>query len=86
MKKSIFKNNSDDIHIGINAAPEFQSGNRKDVGKVLESLGEKKIWRCSVCNDLHIGLKPPVECPTCHVRNAYVEIELGEFKKLLEIL
>jgi len=34
----------------------------------------KKFWRCHVCNDIHLGIKPPEICPTCGFRNAYVEI------------
>jgi ferredoxin-thioredoxin reductase catalytic subunit len=33
----------------------------------------KKHWRCFVCNDIHYGIKPPEICPTCQVKNAYVE-------------
>jgi ferredoxin-thioredoxin reductase catalytic subunit len=40
----------------------------------------KKFWRCNVCNDVHYGLKPPGECPTCHVKNAYIEISEKEAK------
>jgi ferredoxin-thioredoxin reductase catalytic subunit len=38
----------------------------------------KKYWRCFVCNDIHFGVKPPEICPTCHVKNAYVEISSAE--------
>jgi ferredoxin-thioredoxin reductase catalytic subunit len=38
----------------------------------------KKTWRCFVCNDIHSGLKPPEVCPTCGVRNAYVEVSAAE--------
>lgn len=38
----------------------------------------KKAWRCFVCNDIHYGLKPPEVCPTCLVRNAYVEVSAAE--------
>jgi ferredoxin-thioredoxin reductase catalytic chain len=38
----------------------------------------KKYWRCFVCNDIHFGLRPPEICPTCRVRNAYVEITSEE--------
>ena len=42
--------------------------------KVLDNLGDKKLWRCNVCNDLQISLNPLQECPTCFTKNAYVEI------------
>lgn len=41
---------------------------------------KKKFWRCFVCNDIHYGLKPPEICPTCKVKNAYVEIAASEAK------
>ena len=44
----------------------------------------KKFWRCHVCNDLHWGVKPPRECPTCRVRSAYVEISPKEALVILD--
>ncbi|MDH4220721.1 MAG: hypothetical protein OEW23_18335 [Candidatus Aminicenantes bacterium] len=38
----------------------------------------KKYWRCFVCNDIHYGVNPPETCPTCRVKNAYVEISSAE--------
>ena len=38
----------------------------------------KKLWRCFVCNDIHYGVNPPEICPTCRVKNAYVEISSAE--------
>lgn len=32
----------------------------------------KKYFRCTICNDFHFGIKPPVVCPTCNVKNAYI--------------
>jgi len=86
MKKSIFKDNLGNIHFGINFSDGFQPGTREDVEAVLNNLSGKKLWRCNVCNDLHISFEPLLECPTCHAKNAYVEIELDEFKKILELL
>ncbi|MBN2246520.1 MAG: hypothetical protein JW755_11820 [Candidatus Aminicenantes bacterium] len=40
----------------------------------------KKLWRCHVCNDIHYGIRPPETCPTCMVRDAYVEISSEEAK------
>lgn len=45
----------------------------------------KKFWRCNVCNDIHYGLKGPEVCPTCHAKNAYVEVDAGEAKKVMGI-
>ncbi|MGD8534644.1 MAG: ferredoxin-thioredoxin reductase catalytic domain-containing protein [Candidatus Aminicenantes bacterium] len=38
----------------------------------------KKYWRCFVCNDIHYGIKPPTICPTCQVKNAYIETSSAE--------
>lgn len=43
----------------------------------------KKFWRCSVCNDVHYGLRPPEVCPTCHAKNAYVEASEKEAKTVM---
>jgi ferredoxin-thioredoxin reductase catalytic chain len=44
----------------------------------------KKFWRCFVCNDIHYGVKPPEICPTCLVKNAYVEISSAEAGKVIQ--
>lgn len=38
----------------------------------------KKFFRCTVCNDVHYGVKPPEICPTCGAKNAYVRVEKEE--------
>lgn len=38
----------------------------------------KKFWRCNICNDVHYGVAGPVECPTCHAMNAYIEVDNAE--------
>ena len=43
----------------------------------------KTYWRCFICNDIHYGIKPPEICPTCKVKNAYVEISASEAKTCL---
>lgn len=45
----------------------------------------KQYWRCFVCNDVHYGVKPPEICPTCLVKNAYVEISSEEAKKITSL-
>jgi ferredoxin-thioredoxin reductase catalytic subunit len=45
----------------------------------------KKYWRCHVCNDIHYGIKPPEICPTCSVKNAYVETSSAEAKKIQSV-
>ncbi len=42
----------------------------------------KKYWRCFVCNDIHYGVLPPEVCPTCGVKNAYVEVSSDEALKI----
>ena len=42
----------------------------------------KKFWRCFVCNDVHYGVKPPEVCPTCLVKNGYVEVSSAEAEKI----
>lgn len=86
MKKAIFVDNGGNIHFGINAPSGFQEGKQEDVIRALKNLGQRKAWRCNVCNDLHISARPLEECPTCYVADAYVKIDLNEFKKLMEIL
>jgi rubrerythrin len=87
MGKTIFKDSKGNIHFGLNVpSTDFKKAEKKDVEKILLNLDNKKPWRCNVCRDLHIGIEPPEECPTCFVKDAYVEIEINEFRKLLEIL
>lgn len=45
----------------------------------------KRYWRCFVCNDIHYGVKPPEICPTCLVKNAYVEVSSEEAEKITRI-
>lgn len=42
----------------------------------------KKYWRCTVCNDVHYGVNPPVNCPTCNTENVYVKIDKSEAGKV----
>jgi len=86
MKKGIYKDNLGNIHFGINAPEGFAAGDRADLEKALSNLEGRKLWRCTVCNDLSVSIIPPSECPTCHIKDAYIEIEIDEFKKLIEIL
>jgi ferredoxin-thioredoxin reductase catalytic chain len=43
----------------------------------------KRLWRCHVCNDIHLGNKAPEVCPTCGARNAFV---LSDRAEALEII
>jgi ferredoxin-thioredoxin reductase catalytic subunit len=47
------------------------------------SVRDKKLWRCHVCNDVHYGRAPPLLCPTCAARNAFILIDWNEGIKLI---
>ncbi len=32
-------------------------------------------WKCSKCGHIHVGEKPPKECPSCHHQTEYFEPE-----------
>lgn len=81
--KTIFLNENGDVHFGREAPEGFNAGSKEEVLKTLANLNGRKLWRCTVCNDLHIGNVPPHECPTCHQIDAYVEINEQELRKLM---
>ena len=83
--KKIFKNKSGDIHVGGNSPEDFSEATLEDIKKVLVALKGKKLWRCTVCNDLCITIQPPKICPTCFQEEVYVEINEKEFKNFLEL-
>ncbi|OGD36189.1 hypothetical protein A2W39_02525 [Candidatus Azambacteria bacterium RIFCSPHIGHO2_01_46_10] len=43
----------------------------------------KKYWKCTVCGDIHWGVRPSHECPTCRAADAYIEISKEEAEKIL---
>ncbi|MFP4545421.1 MAG: ferredoxin-thioredoxin reductase catalytic domain-containing protein [Methanomassiliicoccales archaeon] len=43
----------------------------------------KRLWRCHVCNDIHLGIKGPEICPTCMAENAFVEIDHNEAMRMI---
>jgi ferredoxin-thioredoxin reductase catalytic subunit len=43
----------------------------------------KRYFRCYVCGDIHFGVKAPEVCPTCLVKNAYVEISSDEAERTM---
>lgn len=48
-------------------------------------MGKKVFWRCSICGDLHYGVKPPEKCPTCGQPGTNAkEITREEFLKTFE--
>ncbi len=46
-------------------------------------MAGKKFFRCNVCNDIHYGVAGPEICPTCNAKNAYVEIDENEARKVM---
>lgn len=48
-----------------------------------DTMPGKKFWRCTVCNDIHYGIAGPEDCPTCHTKNAYVEVDKEEAVKVM---
>jgi rubrerythrin len=86
MKKTIYKNSQNDFHFGANAPDGYTESSLEELNKYLENLGDKKLWRCNVCNDLQLSLLPLDLCPTCFVKDAYIEIDLTEFNKLIKLL
>jgi rubrerythrin len=84
--KTTYKDIFGNFHFGISAPNGYSQGIKQDIKDALTDLGERKLWRCNVCNDLRISKDPLRECPTCFAKDAYVEIDLNEFNKLLEIL
>jgi ferredoxin-thioredoxin reductase catalytic chain len=45
----------------------------------------KRFWRCSVCNDIHYGIRPPEICPTCKAKNTFVEVTSDEAQKIMRV-
>jgi len=85
--KKIFINTDGEAHFGVTPPEDnFVAGTKEEIEKILSTLSGIKLWRCNVCNDLHIGIKPPKICPTCLNIDAYVETDLQEFKIILETL
>jgi len=46
---------------------------------------DKKFFRCNVCQDIHYGIAGPELCPTCQNKNVYVEVDIAEAKKVMNI-
>lgn len=83
--KKITRSGKNEIHFGVESLKGFEAGTNEDIESVLKNLGDMKLWRCTVCNDLHIGADFPKECPTCHSMDAYVEIDEKEFRAVLRV-
>ena len=85
VEKKVTKSEKGEIHFGIESLEGFEPATNNDIENVLKDLGGMKRWRCTVCNDLHIGVGFPKECPTCHTKDAYVEIDVKEFRSVLVV-
>ena len=82
--KGFFWDKNGEIHFGMNGGEGFDPASKEDAEKVLKNLGNKKLWRCTVCNDLRIGETPPKQCPTCFAIDAFVEINEKEFLEMIK--
>lgn len=80
--KKIFKK-GESIHFGAEAEDGYSEATKDDVKEAFKK--KKKLWRCTICNDVHMGGSPPKKCPTCKTINAYVKINEDEFKKIIGI-
>lgn len=82
--KTLFKDARGAMHWGMNP-PErgWTAATGADVEKALKKLGKNRLWRCTVCSDMHLGTGPPEVCPTCSSIDAYVEINEKEFRAVL---
>lgn len=86
MNKKLFKNNQGDFHLGLLPPSEdFNDAEKNETEEALKNLSNKKLWRCIVCNDLHLGEIPPKQCPTCAAVDAYTEINEKEFLTILNV-
>lgn len=82
--KNFFKSGTGDIHFGGAMIEGFSRAEKQEAEKLLGNLGNRKLWRCNVCNDLYIGEIPPKQCPTCFAIEAYVEINEKEFREMIK--
>ncbi len=48
-------------------------------------MAVKKYWRCTVCNDIHYGVRPPEICPGCNVKHTYVFVDETEARFMMEL-
>jgi hypothetical protein len=63
---------------------DFVLAEQGEVVKALKNMKKRKLWRCTVCNDLYVGEVPPKQCPTCMAIEAYVEINEKEFNERIK--
>jgi len=53
--------------------------------KKRDKMADKNFFRCNVCNDIHYGVAGPEICPTCSTKNAFVEVDQEEAKKVMKL-
>ncbi len=85
-KKIVTSSEEGEVHFGVNSLKGFGSVADESIQEIFSDLKGRGLWRCSVCNDLHVGASPPKDCPTCNAIDAYVEIDEKEFRNVLEVL
>jgi len=83
--KKLFRDRDGDIHFGTNAPEEYTECSAGEVKAQLSNLKKRKLWRCNVCDDLHLGNNFPNPCPTCMTPDSYVEIIMKEFVAVADL-
>lgn len=60
--------------------PERRPGReiRKKMKEQKPKSDIKTYWYCTVCGDIHFGVAPPKQCPTCLVEDVYIQITKEE--------
>ena len=59
---------------------------KQKMNNAKNTMPVKRYWRCTICGDLHYGVKAPEICPTCSFsREKAVEITRAEFLALLKV-
>jgi hypothetical protein len=81
--KKFYKSDKGEFHFGDVMINGFALAKADEIEKALTHIN-RKLWRCTVCNDLYIGQIPPKQCPTCSVIDAYIEINEKEFREMMK--
>jgi ferredoxin-thioredoxin reductase catalytic subunit len=49
----------------------------------LDGIMSKSLWRCHVCNDIHLGISGPKVCPSCGAEDAFVRTDDREALRIM---
>ena len=55
MAKKLFIGDNEDIHYGGVSIENFNTCSVEEMKSSLSKKGDKKFWRCTVCNDLYFA-------------------------------